>query len=156
MESVARKPRMTRHDGISGARACIKNLAKDVADRRRPMSVPGVRDIWPDHGELANWILADYRVTTVGCCVWKHDFGIRQSRDVQAERDACWEIPSGSGAMKKTGTDIIWAPEPKDREDQYLLPNQWVIRAICAMYPSEQPPYKLSGGIRWYGGFVPS
>ncbi len=23
-------------------------------------------------------------------------------------------------------------------------------------YPSEQPPYKLSGGIRWYGGFVPS
>ncbi len=29
-------------------------------------------------------------------------------------------------------------------------------RASLLSYPSEQPPYKLSGGIRWYGGFVPS
>ena len=117
MESVARKPRMTRHDGISGARACIKNLANYVADRRRPICQSPCRDILADHGALANWILADYRVTTVRWSVWKHDFGIRQSRDVQAERDACWEIH---------------------------------------LEPSEQPPYKLSGGIRWYGGFVPS
>ncbi len=27
---------------------------------------------------------------------------------------------------------------------------------LLKRYPSEQPPYKLSGGIRWYGGFVPS
>ena len=38
-------------------------------------------------------------------------------------------------------------------------PRPTVIAAandLSALYPSEQSPYKLSGGIRWYGGFVPS
>ena len=46
-------------------------------------------------------------------------------------------------------------PQPVCLRFQQTFPNS-VDRYASKMYPSEQPPYKLSGGIRWYGGFVPS